>query len=257
MPDKRSASTSEEHETSKQPKLSVAAWVTSSSESADVSALPQLTTCPEAHITDRGSVFIGFVYPLHTASPTYRSALLENLIHVVHPQIPKDMFTPQFKSIPPAKRKSTHNMFAYRVMQLKRGRSGLGGPNDFGTEEGTEDDGETWGAEKIMRVISAMGASDVLVIVSRWYGGTFLGPVRFEHITNVARAALKKHLELEAVQEYRERLQQLDSKIQALRNVSPRKDAYKDLSIERAKRLLLARQRTVETLQRKSLNTAK
>lgn len=253
-PEKRAAPHAhEELGTPKRPKVSVAAWVTSSSQSADAGALPAPTTCAEAHIIDRGSVFVGYVYPLHTASPTYRSALMENLTHVVHPHIPDDMFTPQFRAVPPAKRKSTHDMYAYRVMQLKRGRSGLGGPNDFGTEEGTEDDGETWGAEKIMRVIRTMGASDVLVVVSRWYGGTFLGPVRFEHITNVARAALQKHFEREAVQEYRERLQGMDSRIQALRHAAPRTDAYIDLTVERARRLLLARQRTLEALQRNAV----
>ena len=34
-------------------------------------------------------------------------------------------------------------------------------------------------------------ARDVLVVVSRWYGGTLLGPDRFKHINNAARMVLQ------------------------------------------------------------------
>ena len=241
---------SEPEAPAKRPRVSVAAWVTSSTQSADTRELPAPTTCSEAYIRDRDSVFIGYVYPLVTASPTYRSALLENLSHVVHPLIPNDQFPPQFQDIAPKKRKSTHDMYAFRVMQLKPGRNGLGGPSDFGTAEGHDDDGETWGSEKIMRVIREMGASDVLVIVSRWYGGQMLGPVRFQHITHVARAALQKHFDLEALQECRQQLQSMDAKIQALRQAPVQSHAYEDLTMDRAKRLLLARKKTLDALQR-------
>ena len=241
---------SEPEAPAKRPRVSVAAWVTSSTQSADARELPAPTTCSEAYIRDRDSVFIGYVYPLVTASPTYRSALLEHLSDVVHPDIPNELFPPQFQDIVPGKRKSTHNMYAFRVMQLKPGRNGLGGPSDFGTAEGHDDDGETWGSEKIMRVIREMGASDVLVIVSRWYGGQMLGPVRFQHITNVARAALQKHFDLEALQECRKQLQNMDAKIQALRHAPVQSHAYEGLTMDRAKRLLLARKKTLDALQR-------
>lgn len=236
---------------SKRPKVSVAAWVTSSTQNADTDALPPPTTCREACIQDRDSTFIGYVYPLHTASSTYRSALLEHLTHVVHPSIPTPQLPPQFQHVAPKRRGSTHDMYAYRVMQLKPGRSGLGGPNDFGTDEGQDDDGETWGSEKIMRVIRAMGASDVLVIVSRWYGGQLLGPVRFEHITHVARAALQKHLDLEVIHEYRVRLQKLDESICAMKNVTKCSDSYENLTLDRARRLVIARSKTLAILRRK------
>ena len=241
---------SEPEAPAKRPRVSVAAWVTSSTQSADTRELPAPTTCSEAYIRDRDSVFIGYVYPLVTASPTYRSALLEHLSDVVHPDIPNELFPPKFQEIVPGKRKSTHDMYAFRVMQLKPGRNGLGGPSDFGTAEGHDDDGETWGSEKIMRVIREMGASDVLVIVSRWYGGQMLGPVRFQHITNVARAALQKHFDLEALQECRKQLQSMDAKIQALQHAPVQSHAYEGLTMDRAKRLLLARKKTLDALQR-------
>ncbi|VDN28658.1 unnamed protein product [Gongylonema pulchrum] len=35
-----------------------------------------------------------------------------------------------------------------------------------------------------------MKAKNVLVVVTRWYGGIHLGPDRFRHICNIARQAL-------------------------------------------------------------------
>ncbi|KAI3625167.1 hypothetical protein CBS9595_000528 [Malassezia furfur] len=235
--------------------VSLSTWLTSSGASADPEGLPEPYTCPAARLEDRNSVFVGYVYPLSTASPTRIQALLDNLTHVVHPAIPQSQLPPQFQHASAKHRRSTHDMYAYRVLQLKPGRTGLQGPNDFGIEQGLEDDGEHWGAEKVMRVIRELGASDVLVVVSRWYGGELLGPVRFDHITNVARAALLHFLAHEAVQTLRTQLQQLDREIAQVRHPDqppPPPDAYDDLTEARAKRLLQARTKTLAMLRRKA-----
>ncbi|WFC99338.1 hypothetical protein MYAM1_002082 [Malassezia yamatoensis] len=241
-------------------KVSLSTWLTSSGASSDPSHTIAPTTCASARIADRNSVFIGYVYPLTNASPTAISALLDNLTHVVHPSIPVTDLPPQFQHSASNRRGSTHDMYAYRVMQLKPGRTGLQGPNDFGIEHGLEDDGEKWGAEKIMRVITELGASDVLVIVSRWYGGELLGPVRFEHISNAARAALRHYLSQDTVRELRLRLQGLDQAIARFRSSTaalepPR--CYQDLTEERAKRLVQARQKTLQALQRRAKESLK
>ena len=36
-----------------------------------------------------------------------------------------------------------------------------------------------------------MGANNVLVVVSRWFGGVHLGPARFKYIANTARELLE------------------------------------------------------------------
>ena len=36
------------------------------------------------------------------------------------------------------------------------------------------------------------GVKGCIVVVSRWYGGTHLGPMRFKHISNCARQALAR-----------------------------------------------------------------
>ena len=38
-----------------------------------------------------------------------------------------------------------------------------------------------------------MDAENVLVVVSRWYGGIQLGPDRFKHINNCARQILEEN----------------------------------------------------------------
>ena len=37
-----------------------------------------------------------------------------------------------------------------------------------------------------------MDAQNVVVVVSRWYGGVLLGPARFTHINNAARVLLEQ-----------------------------------------------------------------
>lgn len=252
---KRTHDTTEEPSKRTRSSVSLSMWLSSSGQSADPEQLPAPLTCPAARIEDRNSVFVGYVYPLTTPSPTRIGALLDNLTRVVHPAIPVTQLPPQFRHSSANHRGSTHDMYAYRVLQLKPGRTGLQGPNDFGVEQGQDDDGEHWGAEKIMRVIRELGASDVLVIVSRWYGGELLGPVRFDHIINVARAALLHYLDHEALHERRTQLQALDRKIAVARQpdaAPPAPDPYDGLTEDRAKRLLQARTKTLQMLQRKA-----
>ncbi|KAI8609490.1 hypothetical protein BC830DRAFT_1046592, partial [Chytriomyces sp. MP71] len=54
-----------------------------------------------------------------------------------------------------------------------------------------DEDGEKDAGRRLVRVLQEMGACDVMVIVSRWFGGTNLGPVRFDHINNMGIAALE------------------------------------------------------------------
>lgn len=54
-----------------------------------------------------------------------------------------------------------------------------------------DDGGEQWGDAKIEDCLNSNGATNLLVCVSRIYGGVNIGPVRFVHITECARAACK------------------------------------------------------------------
>ncbi|EFO12750.1 hypothetical protein LOAG_15784, partial [Loa loa] len=52
------------------------------------------------------------------------------------------------------------------------------------------DDGEVGAGAKLLNLLELMKAKNVLVIITRWYGGIHLGPDRFRHICNLARQIL-------------------------------------------------------------------
>lgn len=59
-------------------------------------------------------------------------------------------------------------------------------------ESGYDDDGEKYGGKAVAAVMDAMDVQGAAV-VARWYGGIMLGPVRFDHIRNCAKAAISKY----------------------------------------------------------------
>lgn len=53
-----------------------------------------------------------------------------------------------------------------------------------------DDDGETAAGGRLAHLLTLLEVENVLVVVTRWYGGVLLGPDRFKHINRVARDAL-------------------------------------------------------------------
>jgi len=53
------------------------------------------------------------------------------------------------------------------------------------------DDGETAAGSRLAHLLSILEINNVLVIVTRWFGGIHLGPDRFKHINHAARNALE------------------------------------------------------------------
>jgi hypothetical protein len=78
--------------------------------------------------------------------------------------------------------KATHNMFAYRFYANRDDKLTLVKDND--------DDGEKGSGAKLASLLELCRAENVLVVVSRWYGGQLLGPARFKWIADVARKGL-------------------------------------------------------------------
>ncbi|XP_069112945.1 protein IMPACT-like isoform X1 [Argopecten irradians] len=76
---------------------------------------------------------------------------------------------------------ATHNIYAYRICE--------GGT----VYQGCEDDGETNAGSRMLHLLQILGTENVMVVVSRWYGGILLGPDRFKHINNAARMILDEH----------------------------------------------------------------
>ncbi|XP_020367186.2 protein IMPACT-B-like [Rhincodon typus] len=75
---------------------------------------------------------------------------------------------------------ATHNIYAYRIYCEDK-QTFL---------QDCEDDGETAAGGRLLHLLQILDARNVLVIVSRWYGGILLGPDRFKHINNCARNIL-------------------------------------------------------------------
>ncbi|KNC96968.1 uncharacterized protein SPPG_07788 [Spizellomyces punctatus DAOM BR117] len=90
-----------------------------------------------------------------------------------------------------ATQNASHNIRAWRYLSLKPGKTGLEGPDDFGVVSGYDDDGEKWAGSKIAKILEQFQVVDVVVIVSRWYGGVLLGSARFRHIEQVTKEVLE------------------------------------------------------------------
>lgn len=75
---------------------------------------------------------------------------------------------------------AAHNIVAYRIV---RSNSVL---------QDCDDDGETHAGSRLLHLLQILDAKNVVVVVSRWFGGIQLGPDRFKHINNVARDTLDK-----------------------------------------------------------------
>lgn len=74
---------------------------------------------------------------------------------------------------------ATHNIWAYRIVK-----------DDGIVAHDCDDDGENGAGSRLLHLLEIVDARNVLVIVTRWYGGIQLGPDRFRHINNVARNLL-------------------------------------------------------------------
>lgn len=76
-------------------------------------------------------------------------------------------------------RTATHNITAWRI----RG----GGAASGVSYQDCDDDGEDAAGGRLLHLMQLMELWDVMVVVTRWYGGVKLGPRRFAVINSVAR----------------------------------------------------------------------
>lgn len=197
-------------------------------------------------IRDRGSTFVANVY--HATSPEEAKARINHLKYILHGPKP-----------------ATHEIAAWRCMVLKSGHTGLEGPDDFELRSGSTDDGESWAGSKVLKVLENQAIIDAVVIVSRWYGGTMLGPARFSHIERCALEVCQAFKRSEELRENIATLQTLDVLLDQLRSdlsqlthpdsstppdlQSTRKQPnYTDLDVPKTKRLIRARENAVKSV---------
>ncbi|KAJ6110454.1 hypothetical protein N7486_002689 [Penicillium sp. IBT 16267x] len=85
---------------------------------------------------------------------------------------------------------ATHNISAWRIKQKKDVPTGADAAET--QIQDYDDDGETAAGGRLLHVMQLMDVWNVVVVVSRWYGGVHLGPARFRLINDVGRDALVK-----------------------------------------------------------------
>ncbi|NWI95963.1 IMPCT protein, partial [Pitta sordida] len=117
-------------------------------------------------ITDRRSTFQAHLAPVVTTRSFFLFLKVKRVLEKLY----------ENKKIASA----THNIYAYRIYCEDK-QTFL---------QDCEDDGETAAGGRLLHLMQILNVHNVLVVVSRWYGGILLGPDRFKHINNCARNIL-------------------------------------------------------------------
>ncbi|KAK8046551.1 hypothetical protein PG996_014615 [Apiospora saccharicola] len=151
--------------------LSTATAVAGESQSSEGGAIVDQisqTWSASSPITSKDSTFIVRATKLPKLSQ--RQATLQSLFTAV-----------------PNLRSADHNAWAYRVKK----------PDMFGSHvirEDSEDDGEGGSGDFMLKIMRETNAVDTLVVMTRWYGGTMLGPDRWRIIRTCLKEALAERL---------------------------------------------------------------
>ncbi len=75
-------------------------------------------------------------------------------------------------------KKASHNSFAIRISR------------ELAIFETKNDDGETGAGKVILNILQKRNYSNIIVVVTRWFGGVHLGQDRFKHIQNATKMIL-------------------------------------------------------------------
>jgi Uncharacterized protein family UPF0029 len=82
---------------------------------------------------------------------------------------------------------ASHRILAWRTPSRQRT---LAPTTKVLCDSGHHDDGEQWAGKRLENVMVEMDVQGS-ICVARWYGGVMLGPVRFKHIEDVAKEAVR------------------------------------------------------------------
>lgn len=84
--------------------------------------------------------------------------------------------------------KAAHNIVAYRIQN--KTKSFKNSSLEENVIEGFDDDGEDGAGIRLLGFIQKMKLINILVVVSRWFGGTLLGNDRFKHINDCLKLTI-------------------------------------------------------------------
>ncbi|SCU92540.1 LAMI_0E10946g1_1 [Lachancea mirantina] len=93
-------------------------------------------------------------------------------------------------------RASHQHMYAWRVAEVAYAKNvkAVNQVKEHYTnlQQGSSDCGEAGAGRRLLTLLENYKVVGVLLIVTRWYGGTPLGPKRFRNISTVATESLKR-----------------------------------------------------------------
>ena len=99
--------------------------------------------------------------------------------------------------------RASHNMYAWRIAETIMSDDDDDDDDNNNTnnknnrrvfiKHDNDDDGEDAAGNKMAFLLDMRKDENVLVVVSRWFGGIHLGPKRFAHIVNVSRKLLVEY----------------------------------------------------------------
>ncbi|KAK0742453.1 hypothetical protein B0T21DRAFT_382057 [Apiosordaria backusii] len=132
---------------------------------------PTATWSTSQPISMKDSKFVARA--IQVTEPSQRRYLMESLLYA-HPEL----------------KSATHNAWAYRLKPPENGNW----LSQRIIREESFDDGETGCGELMLKVMREAGAVDTLVVLTRWFGGTMLGPDRWRLMRNVVTSALSERM---------------------------------------------------------------
>lgn len=131
---------------------------------------PKPTWATSQPITLKDSTFVARA--IHMSDPAQRKSLIQALLADV-----------------PHLQTASHNAWAYRLRPPRDAFLAISR-----VHEESFDDGETGCGDLMLRVMRESGTADTLVILTRWFGGTMLGPDRWRLMRTCVSAALGERL---------------------------------------------------------------
>lgn len=119
---------------------------------------------------------------IYTSQPIHDRESIFVAFYSSHPGLPPK----ELQKINEGKTAS-HRILAWRTPSKQRTLAPI---TKILCDSGHDDDGEQWAGKRLESVMTEMDVMGA-ICVARWYGGVMLGPVRFKHIEDVAKEAVK------------------------------------------------------------------
>lgn len=152
----------------------------SSSSPGSSSSAPSISILSGDPVTDRRSTFLA-----HAAAVTCVADVKSVLADL--------------KSQSKIARASHPAIFAYVITEPTSGVAAVASAASGGIVRRESDDcGESGAGARLSHLLERMGVSNLIVVVTRWYGGIQLGADRWRHINHVARTVIEQHLAQQA-----------------------------------------------------------